>query len=539
MPAAPALDDDVLLNIFSYLHGPLALKVALCSKRFYRLARPRIAAVADCHSPKDLEGLRDFMLSGDPPRATELDDVSISIFTFDYPPEANVSYSDYWDFSQAPLIADILEAAPRVRHIGFERLHPCLDVDERIGPAIAAMTRLRTADFATIGDGTLQRIGPLSASLHTLRLAYFWADDDDLEACGETKTVAGLCAALAPLHNLRALDVWTFDPAREEWAEAAATVARYRFPSLRTLRLISTCPSALDLVECCPGLEHLLFDLDAGLDEAQPLRDGPRWPPIPKLTVTRPIESGCVLHRVGPVSCIESLGDLVVGDEDDGEALENLLALLELTNPLRLSLAVRVAQSGPIAFWERVAAAAPRLQVLELKLTLASLRIEYKHWLDNVPDTLWPLRQLRHLSVVVPHAPTIQPTVPRADAFANPYAATQKYYADARELEEYRAVSLNALPGRLAWALPSLQYISVAAGEINMANVGGSPDEGPPEGIRLPLFLRQGRPHVDRDMVVGYWKVVQDGRGRWAMQMEKREGERMQDFADTTCWSAG
>ncbi|KAI0819294.1 hypothetical protein BC628DRAFT_1333382 [Trametes gibbosa] len=479
------INDDILLHIFSYLHGGDALRVALCSKHFYQLALPRIPAIAKCQVRDDLQAICKYMLSGTPLRARRLEELMISIFAFAYPGEGvgedDDEYSDFGDWTQARFVADLLLAAPRLRVLCLERLHMCLETEPRIARAIGAMERLVDLEFSTLGDGSLARLGRLPVSLRTLRLTYFWSEDDDLEEMGETKTLGALLGVVVPLRNLHTLDLWRFEP--EPSREAAW--AQPRFPNIRDVRLMEASPSALELVELCPGVESVLFDLET--DHGLPthlLRDGPRWAPLRQLIIAGPFHACYLLHRVGRAENVVAIDAFSV----DHEGVESVLKLISLTQPLRLSLSVCLSpESVPtLGFWRRVAGLAPQLRILEVRVTPALQQIGFNNWLDDFANDLRPLTQLAHVSIVVPtldrrRAPKIPPQGMSEDGLL----WVRRYYANAREAELHRANALGMLHVKLAEALPSLRFLSVAAGEVNMDNFHGRLKE---EGAAIDMM---------------------------------------------------
>ncbi|KAI0649561.1 hypothetical protein C8Q79DRAFT_903751 [Trametes meyenii] len=476
--AVPVLDDDVLRQVFSYLHGRDALRVALCSKRLYDLSHPRIPAVATCQSPEDLQRLHRYMTSGPEPRARYLEDFTIALPTFDYPRQTRVNFSDYWDFSQVHLIGDLLSRAQRIRRLSFERLHPCLDADPRIGPALAAMDQLVYAEFATVADGTFARLPQLGKALRCLRLSYVWDEDDALDVLeDETKTLPPLVAALTPLYRLHTLDLWNFTP---PLGGASAAVAR--LPSIRELRLTTASVGALELVGMCPGLTSLDFSLGSGEVEGR-MAPGPRWPPLRSLRLAKYREISCVVDQVSKADRLE-ISENVVIRTGRGDEVGALFPLLAAASPVSLSLVVTVG-SVPMEFFAHVPPLTPLLQSLELSLSLTELTAENEHWLDNVPDALCAL-PIVFLSLVIKRTPTAQGPQRTAEDALEGLELTRKHWAEVKRLEEHRSESIAALPERLASTIPTLRFLSIAAAEPNKSNLHG---QGPPkmEGSLLRL----------------------------------------------------
>ncbi|KAI0351793.1 hypothetical protein OH77DRAFT_1523906 [Trametes cingulata] len=525
------LNDDVLRHVVSFLHGRDALQVALCSKYMCSIALPRVPAIAVCASPRELRETCAYMLSGNPLRAQYLEDLTISYLAFDYPvpeePEiAQHMFSDYWDFSQARLIGDLLLQAPRKRRITLERLHPCLHVDPRIGQALASMDQLVAADLATIADATFARLPPLNANLRWLRLGYFWEEDDELP--GETKTLPPLLTVLGRYRHLHTLELWNFNPPAVGVRQYFSVDNMPSLPAVRNLRLCVSSVGALELVEFCPNL----LDVDFTLSYDEPLvqlPDGPRWPSLRRLTLSTYRVIPWILNRVNGAKRLRITEKLGLGEEDEKGYINMLLRLLAQTSPIALSLSVKL-QAAPMAFWDQVAELAPRLRTVELTVSLAAPSLANKNWLDTVPDALRPL-PLVHLSVIVPRTVTVTQPPPRQGEVLECAALDRQHYADARAVEEQRAEAIAALPERLMAAILTLRLLSTSTAPPNRDNLEG---RGQPYD-ELERVLRTCKPREgDGKMDTKYWRVVGDGQQRYMQEVSavSEEAERMRAVAD-------
>ncbi|KAI9000491.1 hypothetical protein BD414DRAFT_471772 [Trametes punicea] len=516
----PTLDDDVLQRILSYLHGRDALHVALCSKHLCDLALPRVPANATVKGPEDLRRTCAYMLSGTPPRAQDLEDLTIDFRTFDYAERAQVDISDYWDFSQALLVAELLLRARRLRRLVLERLHPCLEADPRIGEALASMDRLRSATFTTVADGTFALMPPLSESLRSLCLVYFWNEDDPIES--GTKTFPALLDALAPVHHLRALHLQHFQP-----TDGLLGSHRPTFPSIRSLELRLASSSALELVGLCPNLKSLTFSLDSQ-QPADRLADGPRWPHLRVLELGGYREVNCLVNRVGTVDKLCVTRALIVGSEEEAVDVRDLLEILARTSPVCLRLPV-TSGSAPMTFWNRISAAATQLRGLELVISLAALSVEHKNWLDIVPDALRPLR-LEYLSVKVLGTETVRRPPRRTEEALQSAEQARQHDADAKEVEEHRTRSIAGLPERLAEAVSSLRLLSVAAAPANEDHLAGRRQDDDP--IRAALRWSTA-PWTDK-MTVRHWRVLtaQSG-GRTLQELTIDEADRVRALVES------
>ncbi|KAI0326455.1 hypothetical protein GY45DRAFT_1328894 [Cubamyces sp. BRFM 1775] len=517
----PLLNDDVLRQILSYLWKRDALNVALCSRHLYDLALPRVAAIAATGSPTSLHRLWAYMLSGTPPHAQYLEDLSITLTTFDCP-----DYDDYWDFSQAPLIGDLLLAAQRLRQIAFERFDPCVEADPRIGEALYSMDRLVSAEFGTVADSTFELLPGLNKNLRALQLMYFWEQDEPLE--DETKTFPPLLDALSPLHYLNTLGLVYFDPP-DGSLSGSADRHLFRLPSIRTLTFSLSSASALELVDVCPNVTRIDF-LSARLDPGDKLCDGPSWPPLRALTLGGYPEAKCVAHRVGAVDKLAISSNIKVGTADEPEQVADLLALLVRASPVNLSLRVSL-QATPMTFWGRVAHLAPRLRMLELRVSLEVLAVENIGWLDSIPASLSAL-PLIYLSIAVPKNPTVQQPSDSIGEVLECAASDEQHYLDAREIEVHRAQALEALPKRLMNAIPTLRFVSIGSGEVNKDNLAGCPagrPAGPPHKGPDPSWFHM---YVDEKMEKKHWRISGGGDFRVLQEMSEREAARLCAGAD-------
>ncbi|KAI0635513.1 hypothetical protein C8Q77DRAFT_1071551 [Trametes polyzona] len=131
-----------------------------------------------------------------------------------------------------------------------------------------------------------------------------------------------------------------------------------------------------------------------------------------------------------------------------------------------------LASKASMSFWGRVQEAAPRLQVLEIRMSVPAPLVEYARWLDDLPDALRPLRVLC-IRVYVPQLnyPLWAMFVPtRPELLSGHERLVRERLAEAREMEARRAAAMGTLRQRLADAIPALQILAIL-------------DEGPNEDI--------------------------------------------------------
>ncbi|KAI9061223.1 hypothetical protein FKP32DRAFT_1678549 [Trametes sanguinea] len=421
------LVDDVLLEIFSYLFGEDALNVVLTAKRLYPLALPRVFAELFCSCPtgKQLHPSVELSSKG---------------------PDDHYRGYHWCNFSQASLIGDILLRANRLQTLIMKRFQPCLDKDPRIGTALKSMTQLKDLRLYTVGDRTMTVLRACQFDLDYLALHYF----GDADACpipNERMTFGALIPTLAAFRHLTEVALHSFVPktALGDDFEVPLLPSALEddfeiplLPSVRSLRLASCSPKALDLIELCPRLEDLWYSSGDARSAENSSHHGHRWPALRCLTMINHRDIPCVLSRIGPVERVRFDQDTLILYNGDKSPITNLCDLLQLTSPAELSLQAR-ADNAPLDLGKLVSAAIPKLRVLSLKWSRSqrsSTREANKDWLSKLPGLLSPLQ----VSVVYLNLVNIE-------------------YKPKRP--EIGMEILPHLPRRLAEAMPSLQYLAI------------------------------------------------------------------------------
>ncbi|KAI0364468.1 hypothetical protein BV20DRAFT_1125590 [Pilatotrama ljubarskyi] len=492
------LPDDILIVVFSNIHGEDALNVVLTSKRLACLALPRVAAVIECWKPSMLRRLHAYMLSranttpDAPLRAIYLRKLKIEVHTFSSEEsdlsdtEEDVTNADAGslhygsDFSQAHLIGDLLLNAPNLQELDLERFQPQLSLD------------------------------------------YF--SDGDYPLPNETKTLPALLTALARFRNLGDLELWTFTPLM---SYPSYDFAPPQFPSVTHLRLSDSSPPALDIVGLCPNISTLVYrrDRDRPGDPFGSLvpRAGPRWPPLKRLLLGEHGDAADVLGRLSRVERLHITGQLRVLRDDDQD-LVHFLELLHIASPVDLYVSVLV-QSTPVTCWSQIARNAPRLRVLEVKIEIPHPWLEHDGWLDDLPEALRSL-SIPCLRIFVPRLPlTIwdPPTTPEQ---------VRARWEGAREMELRRAESMRTLPQRLADALPSLRYLALLDGGVNKDNLNvdneeSDEDDEDEDGMDSDTWDELRREYNLKSSM--WWRVMDGASGRILEPISVKEGERAQE----------
>ena len=451
------------------------------------------------------------------------------------------------DFSQADLLADLLDGAQNIRELSLDRFHSLVTKELSIALALATMHQLAHVRLAMVGDGTLDALQHLR-SPKRLTLSYHTPYDDPLD---EPKTLPPLLKVLASFPNLDALKLWNFTPPHPD-----DVVALPPLPSVRYLRLSQSSIPALDMVQLCPDLSTLVFSVDR--EEGDVVASfGPRWHPLRRLMLASPDMAVCVIDRLSTVRLLQVSGTLNIEDtREDGDAVSQFLELLRVASPVSLYASLRVETGGFSApFWREVRGCAPRLSSLELQLSYSAVRQDGDgdDWLvrsvSSIPisphgflladshlgqarllaDALKNIHGLFLLKILVPQIlPLLTVIIPgMADDDDDGQNTQVRDATKRRELERVRAVA--ALPRPLVDAIPSLRYLAIADMAANRAVVddladGASSGSEKGGGVYEWDEMRE----VEGIGKQVWWKVVEDDGHRVLREIPEDEGERAQ-----------
>ncbi|KAI0364478.1 hypothetical protein BV20DRAFT_858258 [Pilatotrama ljubarskyi] len=534
-PSLLSLNYDTLAGIAPYLHGRDALHLALCCKELSELALPRVSAVAECSSPAQLRDLCAYMLSGPRRPVRYLEDLSINYTTFageagarsedGDESESEEEQDEYWDFSQAHLVRDLLLRATALRRLKLDRLNPLLQERPEIGAALCALPRLVSAGFSTVSEHTFGLVANLTRGLRRLRLAYPGDEDTAMEDDDtDSHTMAPLLDLLAPLQQLHTLEIAEFDPWPEPMPERAP-----RFPALRILSMQDVASAALPLVDLCPNLSKLdlLVDEEKVENAIPPLVAGAgrAWGSgeLTELKLASLREALLVRNRLQAVDRVQITVDAFPISRRGQASIRALLDLLAAASPISLALPVEVGAT-PMAFWSEVPALAPRLRILSLKIDIAAIAEENVAWLDNVPDALRPL-PLVYLHLDLPKTRFLLFRFPFAPDAEHNAREVRRRAAAAKRIDERRGASVAALPQRLVAAIPTLRFLVITDAGPNPANLTGRGEDDD--------TMAQGRSGVPCEPGPRrQWRVVGEGDTRRLRELSSVEGEAVRALAE-------
>lgn len=374
------LNDDVLLSIFSHLHGDFALSAALTCRRLYELCISRTIAVLTCDSTEQLSRLHEH-LCGKPPQAKYVEVLRIGSSTF-YPKgyledeDLDLRSHLHGNFDQAHSVGDILQNTHSLRDLVLPRLHPLTERDTRILPAILALRLLTSVRFDTVGDSSIRALhGASFVDLQSLYISYHNdAVGYGMPIPGESTTFPPLLQLLALFPKLHSLTLHFLAPDRS-YHEPLYTPPS--FPSIKYLHLYDVSPATLDIVQLCPNVSTIYIGLGGDYLSHDILpADGQRWRTLRSLRLEGEREMECIDNLI-PLTHHLQIIDFVSVDDPSATlpgrvSHARLVDTFRKTSPVSVSLWTLPGVS-PMSFLPAAARVAPRLRVLSLQVGVPSL----------------------------------------------------------------------------------------------------------------------------------------------------------------------
>ena len=363
------LNDDVLVHVFSYLHGKDALSVALASRRFHYLAVPRVSAVIQCRNYLVLPRLWSYLVATSPPRARHISHLEV-----DFP--GMRSLSELHLKITHPL-TDILTQARNIRVLflyGFFLADLDMDSYTAFAGALHAMSSLSELSITFLHDDNLPALcASLPSSLRALSLGYISAWEN------KKHSYPPLLRVLTSLQNMCSLHLRGFKP-RAGLGDMSPT-----FPSLLNLTFYDVSLPAVDLVSLAPNLQQVSVECEhtqqsQWFPHMEPWTEPPRpWPPV------RRIEFNVMSSLTHFRDAFSSTADhLKITARTAPTRAGELLSILRVLSPLGADLYLTIGDD-PAVFWREVADAAPRLRYLRLSLTVKSSAGSWTPWMVRPP----------------------------------------------------------------------------------------------------------------------------------------------------------
>ncbi|KAI0355121.1 hypothetical protein OH77DRAFT_344952 [Trametes cingulata] len=383
---------EALLEIFSYFYGPKeALPLALLCKRTKVWAQQRVDAHYACTSHGQLQDLVRRMqrpAENNVYRGLSLELLEIVLDTDDTNPQTYPAIS--------LSLLQLLTVATNLRGLVISELfEKCLDVDPRLGDAVAALGNLRFLILGDVSDTTVHALTRAECIplLENLLLTYY-TPSSGRPGQPPRITFTALLKMLAQRRHLAWLHLCWFRPTDTLAEVSQDPNVPLDLPTIRTLRLRDGGVRALDLVLLCRNLHelHLAFDPSALSNEhasrrrlsLPPAIRALSWPRLDRLYLCGPVDERLVTERVNTVThlIIERRCDITPLDPHSNppSRTSSLHSLLHACRPLMLDLPMAIRPDTAWGALNEVLKAADSLKVLELRLTLHSAVVAGRMW---------------------------------------------------------------------------------------------------------------------------------------------------------------
>ncbi|KAL6305814.1 hypothetical protein BKA93DRAFT_824614 [Sparassis latifolia] len=332
------INDDVLLLIISLLRPYDALSLSETSRHFHAIALPRALSSVTLINHRQLTAFCTYMLSGS--SAHMLSFKSLSVILGD------------GNFTNAHLLADVLEHARSLRSIGMYYSESLIQLEPRIGDALAALEGIDEVKLHRVGDALY---GMLSKFRSKPRKVSLTGDHFPLRL------------SHLPLQNAEHLEIsWAII---EDDTPSGGCYAGPQWLACRHLALNFVQIPSIVFMHAFPNLEHLVYQ---AANYSRPATGA-----MHSLQNSRP--SVRTIHHV-------TLELLYMNPTTPAVEIEPALCVLLYVRPVVLCLVIR--REPPVLLWQRIAELSPQLQYLTLKLYL---RMDISDWLATILPLLAPL----------------------------------------------------------------------------------------------------------------------------------------------------
>ncbi|KAJ2978941.1 hypothetical protein NUW54_g11219 [Trametes sanguinea] len=150
------------------------------ARRFCDFAIHRVAVTLVCRTRTDLLRLHEHLLAGQPKRAVYLRSLTLLGSAFmerSWQEDPNWIFpKNTYEYSNASLVGDILQAAPNLTHVMLEHSAPLFQHDPRIRTALASMTRLARLELCHLDSNALPLFQELRSRPRVLHLSLIKVD---------------------------------------------------------------------------------------------------------------------------------------------------------------------------------------------------------------------------------------------------------------------------------------------------------------------------------------------------------------------------
>ncbi|OSC99949.1 hypothetical protein PYCCODRAFT_1460532 [Trametes coccinea BRFM310] len=427
------LNGDVLSEIASYVHGRDALSLALTARHLCDFTLHRVAVMLVCRTRSDLVCLHQHLLAGEPKRAVYLRSLTILGSTFmERPWQEDPNWifpKNTYEYSNASLLGDILQAAPNLTHIMLEHSAPLFHHDPRIRTALASMTRLVRLELCHMDSNALPLFQELRSRPRVLHLSPIKVDSP-VEVHRLLSAIQDILESLSSITELHALDLDMKNvPSHPDFSGSQTSL-----PQIRQLSVHWWHPH-LDVATVFPNLEAF----DQHISSIQLARPPER--PLRRLSVTELHTFDATRH---PVHLLHL--------RRYPRELRSFRRTVYETSPVGIALHCFIDTPTWLKYWRQLARAAPRLRFMDVHCHTWERRHE-PGWANNFVQTLRGY-SLVCIRIVAPQPPT-------SDSLDAPW-------------HEEDIQTFAELPDRIMQVMPSLRYIAWAA---KRRAPGGHPDD--------------------------------------------------------------
>ncbi|KAH9847215.1 hypothetical protein C2E23DRAFT_849366 [Lenzites betulinus] len=458
METLVSLNDDVLLLVFSYIHGEDALNAALTCKRLFPLALPRVAAWAYCWNGTTLHQMCTYMLSArdpsDGPRARQLRVLSCS------PVDKDTSAVPSAFETKQPIGLLLAEAHNLCvfRWSLFSFRSILFPPDPPIGLALISLRHLSVLELTGIDNEMVTLLQHIT-TLEVLILGSA-VERTELE---KQKTLPALLNTLASLIRLRTLSLsWFYpDSIASLQGDSSPRHSAPRFPAVVDISLQCCHATYLSLIQLCPNVSRLVVEENHSLHQAffdthaMKIMHAMHLPRLERLTLHIANLSLLAAGHFTAVRHLQLQG--LLGEDQNTTTL--LSHTLPVFRPQSIKLTTRFMPhraDPPTLLWEALAQQQPAVRIMDIEVIPHSYRPWCDTWPDFVPGTLrnLPLVALRFIVRCPP------PNFNMVPMSRQPQHIERGLIGGPSRAR--RREALAAMPAKLAEKIPTLHMLAIA-----------------------------------------------------------------------------
>ncbi|KAH9942826.1 hypothetical protein B0H21DRAFT_749583 [Amylocystis lapponica] len=371
------LNHDVLSTIVHSLSTDDAFNLSATARAIHSLAMQRALSEVYLWCPEQTSGFCTYMLADIDGRLHWLQRLEIPGEAFNVYNHNEETFAEEGDFSSATALADVLGRARNLRHLSLSCTNYLLQIEPRIGDAVAALQELASLELNDVGAPALGMMSRLRSSPRELVLFLSPPDRN-----GQVSPFD----LIARLENLRSLSVSWLRNTNLQLPRGRG--ARAKWPTLHTLSLAMSSGRLHPFVDAFPGVRVLTLRNTSMLEVdylGTPMYDPTGtmcWPRLDHVHAN--LYLGCPLTC--PVRWLELESPLKPAS----------VHALQSMSPVRLSFDARLSfdMGGRIddGLWTALAQDAPRLRYLDVMMQDPIIHTKLLPWMERALEMLKPLR---------------------------------------------------------------------------------------------------------------------------------------------------